>query len=185
MWTKLPPTCKGSSRYDTFLLPPSFQHMFQQATILSSCKYFDAHDPVVLTLRADFPLTWRQPQSWVKFQPNMERAEFFYEKYRREVTDAIQHASTTEDAARAFVTWSEAVAIQEEHSLDPLKQPASGLPRAARGRCRARKRQPMQSVAVSRKGRAGDSDLPENRISQIHTPGPSGQTPAVPLPTHG
>ena len=43
----LPPTCKNSSRHDTFLLPPAVQHMFQSAQVCQR-KFLDSHDPLLV-----------------------------------------------------------------------------------------------------------------------------------------
>ena len=165
--TQLPPTCKGSSRHGTCLLPPAILHMFKSAWVSSDSKPFDSHDPILVSLQVDaLPpiLTWRQPQSWLQFGPDMDRAAFLYEGMRAPVQHAIDSAVTSQDISAAFTLWSATVedsvheALSEAHLMDPTKQPARGLPKAARGRCVEKQRSVVQPVAVSKKGRHGDYD---------------------------
>ena len=163
----LPATCKGSSRHDTFLLPPCVQQMFRGAKVLVDDKIFDAHEPLVVTLApaaVDPPLTWRQPRSWAAFNPNMDAVLHYYAELRRPLQALLETAATPEDASAAFQLWSSTVedsvhhALREEHQRDPIANPVAGLPRAARGRCSNLVRKPRQSVAVAKKGRHGDYD---------------------------
>ena len=161
----LPPTCKNSSRHDTLLIPPTLQHTFLRAQVLSKCKAFDSHDPLIATFAAQppvIPLTWHMPRSWAPLTPDMDKAQMHYCSLRSGVEQAIDSAKTSDDASRAF--WSQTVeqsihlAIVDAHAEDPLLQPAKGLPQSSRGRCAARRRQPLPQPHVSRKARQGDYD---------------------------
>ena len=63
----LPPTCKGSTRHDTFLLPALLQPLLCRAEVLADAHLFDAHAPLVLTfaLPHAYParLQWNLPKS--------------------------------------------------------------------------------------------------------------------------
>ena len=144
--------------------------MFQSAWVSSDSKPFDSHDPILVSLQVDaLPpvLTWRQPQSWLQFSPDMDRAACHYEHMRAPVQHAIDSAVTSQDISAAFTLWSATVedsvheALSEAHLMDPTKQPARGLPKAARGRCVEKQRSAVQPVAVSKKGRQGDYIRPQ------------------------
>ena len=42
----LPPTCKGATRFDTFLLPPSLLQFVHSADVLTESHLFDSHAPM-------------------------------------------------------------------------------------------------------------------------------------------
>ena len=78
----LPPTCKGSTRHDTFLIPSFLQPLVCKAEVLDTDHLFDAHSPMVLTcaLPHAYParLQWNLPQSWVQFEPDRHDIQSAY-----------------------------------------------------------------------------------------------------------
>ena len=171
---KLPPTCKNSSRHDTFLLPPPILHVFRGAQVKSHVKSFDAHDPLVIYLQSDaleVPLRWKQARSWTDFAPDMDLAARHYQTLRAPLREAISQPETEQDASAAFLLWSQLVeesvhlSLAESHSHDPVQQPQASLPRAYRGRCEVKQRLPNQHTFVAKKARHGDYDPSVEAVS--------------------
>ena len=174
MGIKLPPTCKNSSRHDTFLLPPPILHVFRGAQVQNQVKSFDAHDPLVIYLQSEaleVPLRWKQPRPWTDFSPDMDLAARHYDALRAPLQEAISQADTEQDASAAFLLWSQLVeesvnlSLKDSHSLDPVRQPQGFLPRSYRGRCEVKQRLPAQHAFVAKKGRHGDYDPSVEAVS--------------------
>ena len=163
----LPPTCRNATRHDTLLIPPLLQELVQHATVDSQSKLFDAHDPLLVTCAMpphETPLAWRMPQAWTAFAPAIEHAAAIYQHRHQDVAAVVADCLTVEDVSHAFQYWASAVedsvdgAIRAAHEEDPVAQPHSHLPRAARGRCAYRERVPTAHPRVSPKARCGGYD---------------------------
>ena len=161
----LPATCRGVTRHDTLLLPPCLQSLVVGAEVDVKSRRFDTHDPLVVHLscaHAAPTWIWRMPKPWTTFGPDMDWAVQHYTANQAHVQDAISCCSCPEDVSAAFSLWADALehsvdaAIRHGHRVDPVAQPHTSLPRAARGRCRERTRVARLATHVARRGRDGD-----------------------------
>ena len=171
----LPPTCKGSTRHDTFLLPALLQPLMCRAEVLADAHLFDAHAPLVLTfaLPHAYParLQWNLPRSWVQYNPDRVVVSSAYSASAPLLRLAISRCQTTQDVDAAFLMWAKeneqavSTAIAHAHSLDPLSQPLLSLPKMARGRCQPRCRKWRRVPQAVRCARDGDYNPPEEAAS--------------------
>ena len=131
-----PPTCRDATYNDGFLCCPTTTQ-WVQAVAVEQNHIFADHIPVQMTL--SLPVTpptrqiWRLPHSWVPYSPQLDDVE---ENYRHIRTGT----PTTLEQWSGYCERAVHLALKSSHQRDPVKFPFSSLPRAARGRCRARKR---------------------------------------------
>ena len=164
----LPCTCKGATRFDTFLLPPSLFQYFSSADVLTDDHLFDSHAPMRLHLR----LPGRSPPKWLWPMPRSFQGllldETSAEPSYAEVSCPLQavFADSTPESSPGdkLRLWSVAVeeavsrALRKEHLDSPGKQWLRGLPRAFTGRCKATQRVQATPATLPRKGRQGDPE---------------------------
>ena len=164
----LPCTCKGATRFDTFLLPPSLFQYFSSADVLTDDHLFDSHAPMRLHLR----LPGRSPPKWLWPMPRSFQGllldETSAEPSYAEVSCPLQavFADSTPESSPGdkLRLWSVAVeeavssALRKEHLDSPGKQCLRGLPRAFTGRCKATQRVQATPATLPRKGRQGDPE---------------------------
>ena len=164
----LPPTCKGSTRWDTMLLPRLLQPYLRDAQVLQE-HIFDSHDPLVLTFLCPDSLPalrrWTMPKPWTDFAVDPLTFAKAYDCLSGPVEQAIHALGESQDrqaTGQAFSLWASHLqaavdcTLAVSHALDPVRQPQPGLPRSHRGRC-----QPLRHVArpcpqLARAGRHGD-----------------------------
>ena len=174
---QLPATCRGSTRHDSALLPPLFQHMLTNAAVDTECHLFDSHAPVLLTFSMPqhnpCKQLWRKPASWMDFSPSAPEMENHYSSMRGAVEASITSCASRDELDAAFLCWASTVeeavsqAICCGHKRDPVKNPASSLPKRARGRCTYRfvKAQPLHVALPA--GRHGDYNLPTRPFQYV------------------
>ncbi|CAE7630128.1 unnamed protein product [Symbiodinium sp. CCMP2592] len=80
----LPCTCKGATRFDTFLLPPSLSQFIVSADVLTDEHLFDSHAPMRLHLR----MPEASPHKWIwpmprTFQGLLQTTSSFETSYRQ------------------------------------------------------------------------------------------------------
>ena len=172
---QLPATCRGSTRHDSALLPPLFQQMLMSAAVDTDCHLFDSHAPVLLTFSMPqhnpCKQLWRKPASWMEFSPSAPDMENHYSNMRGAVEASIDSCASRDELDAAFLCWASTVeeavsqAIDCGHKRDPIKNPASFLPKRARGRCTYRfvKAQPLHVALPA--GRQGDYNPPDEALS--------------------
>ena len=158
----LPATCRESTRFDTFLLPPALQQHVHSASVLQPSP-FDSHSPMLLTLQvpgaAWTPWIWRLPCSWAPLDPCPAQVQHAYAGRERN-TSLL--GSTSAFFGDKLVQWSKNVegsvdqALRSRVQHTPQDLPSMPLPAKCRGRCRPRQR--IQGVAsqLPRRGREGD-----------------------------
>ena len=163
----LPPTCRGSTRHDTVLLPPFLRALLQHARVDVVSKHFDAHDPLFVSFSkatSEVPRSWRMPKPWSDYCPDMQRATDIYDQAKIGVREVIQNCRNVDDVSAAFEYWAASLedsvdqSIRRQHDEDPIAQPHKCLPRSARGRCVYRDKAPIAPVEVSPKAWAGGYD---------------------------
>ena len=158
----LPPTCKGATRNDTFLLPPVLQQFFVGADVLTEAMLFDAHAPMRIRLRLPGEISpsmhWRLPRALADFQIQSHDLEQHYQAYRFET--ALQHVPA-DYGCTALRTWSSAieesaskVLLKRSKDEPHLKWPAK-LPRSYSGRCCQRQRVARTLPQLPRQARSG------------------------------
>ena len=162
---QLPATCRGATRYDTLLLPPALQAMLVSARVDTESKQFDTHDPLIVSFSSSAApclYTWKMPQAWTVFSPDMDYANDYYNRVYSHLGTTIKSCATAAELDSSFLQWAEAIedsvyaAIRWQHKHDPLQQPFTCLPTKARGRCRQRVRTPCLQPHAARNGRKGD-----------------------------
>ena len=167
----LPPTCKGSTRFDTFLIPPSLLPFVRHADVLNARHIFDAHAPMRLHLEVPgvpaLPRAWRLPKPFAHVGVEASSLAAAYGQVSDPVRPVLlDHAS---DISSRLKLWSATVesaadrAIRADHAVDSEKQPWTCLPAACRGRCLERSRVCLALPYLPRRGRCGD---PRQRLKQ-------------------
>ena len=164
----LPATCKGSTHYDTVLIPPLLQPALRHAAVLQD-HVFDSHDPLLLAFECpeSLPLLrrWSMPKPWTDFNLDLPSFAASYGRFCEPVDLAIQALSESpshEATSQAFTLWAthlEAAldcTLATTHATNPLMQPQPGLPRAYRGRCRPLRHVARPCPQLPRAGRHGD-----------------------------
>ena len=141
---QLPPTCKGATRCDSLLPPPLLQSLMLHAKVDETSHRFDAHNPLLVTFRADLeePIrTWRMPETFLTFAPDMEAVAETYARDQAHLVEQIQACSTTQEVGQAFEAWASGIeeaidsTLTQAHrqglgsSLSSL--PSQNLPEAA------------------------------------------------------
>ena len=165
---ELPCTCKGATRFDTFLLPPVLLQFFHGADVLQDAHLFDSHSPMRLHLRlpgAQVPRwIWPLPKDFTDILAGSAGLDSNYQRQALAVRaafapDVPEHqdgnkvrlwAATVEEAVHAT--------IRDQHRASGQKQLFSGLPRSFRGRCRDVERKRACPPRLSRAGRQGDPE---------------------------
>ncbi|CAE6968657.1 unnamed protein product [Symbiodinium sp. CCMP2456] len=171
----LSPTCRGSTRHDSVLLPPVFQTLLQTAMVNDTCQLFDSHAPVVLefSLPQHNPCkqVWRKPDSWMKYEPAAELVQSHYLRRRACVGDSLLGCSSRDELDTAFHQWATVIedsvdaAIGQAHAEDPLRQPAARLPRRAKGRCTYREVKQQALPLTAPNARCGEYNPPDEALS--------------------
>ena len=161
---RLPPTCKGSTRYDTCLLPASLLQFVTHADVLTSCHLYDAHAPMRVHFcmpgQAPIPQMWRLPRSFQLLGVDPALLQDTYASVSAAVRPAL--TSPTSDVGPQLRAWSAAVeqavedALAQAHAVDPNQQPHAKLPASCRGRCAERKPVGRVLPSLPRNGRLGD-----------------------------
>ena len=164
----LPFTCKGATRFDTFLLPPSLLQYFHSAEVLDQAHLFDSHAPMLLRLhlpRRSLPRwIWRQPRPFSELLDNPSDLEKAYSTASRAVRPALDPAVPEVQPGDKLQLWSAVVetsvseVLWSSHKAQPELQPLKGLPRRYRGRCKAAERKQASPPMLPRAGRHGDPE---------------------------
>ena len=162
----LPMTCKGSTRHDTFILPPVLQQFFASADVLTEAMLFDSHAPlrIKLSMPGEFPqsLHWKLPKTFADFQITSEEID---RTYKTSACRDAFHDVTDQEGPAALLTWSAAIeasvsnALNQKSKEEPHLQWPSSLPRAYRGRCRERQRVARTAPQLPRQARAGQPQV--------------------------
>ena len=163
----LPCTCKGSTRYDTFLLPPSLFQFFFCADVLEDEHLFDSHAPMRLHLRmpglAPSKWLWHLPRTFEGLLLSNDGLAPAYASVSAPLRRAFSAEVPETSPGDKLRLWSSAVedavslAIRTEHSSQSC-QNLRGLPRACRGRCRDVERKKACPPRLPRAGRNGDPE---------------------------
>ncbi|CAE7944911.1 unnamed protein product, partial [Symbiodinium sp. KB8] len=162
----LPCTCKGATRFDTFLLPPSMFQFFSSADVLVEDHLFDSHAPMRLHLRmpgsSPARWIWPLPKTFNGLLLEPKSLASVYASVAAPLASAFQAAVPEISPGDKLRLWSAAVedsvsrAIRQEHQLEGGRQNLRGLPRACTGRCKPVKRIKAQKPCLPRQGRHGD-----------------------------
>ncbi|OLQ11845.1 hypothetical protein AK812_SmicGene4284 [Symbiodinium microadriaticum] len=163
----LPCTCKGATRYDTFLLPPSLFQFFSSADVLEDCHLFDSHAPMRLHLRmpglAPSKWLWPLPRTFEGLMLNAANLAPAYNEVGVPLRPAFAPEVPEVSQGDKLRLWSTAVedavsrAIKLEHASQ-TQQNLRGLPRSCRGRCRPVERKKACPPRLPRAGRHGDPE---------------------------
>ncbi|CAE7263872.1 unnamed protein product, partial [Symbiodinium sp. CCMP2456] len=164
----LPCTCKGATRFDTFLLPPCLYQYFQSADVLTDSHLFDSHAP--MRLRLQLPSRgvprwiWRLPQSFADLVDKPQALSPAYQASSQQVRLAFgpEVPETCEgDKLRLWSATVEAAVsdvLHNAHLTDPARNRLKALPKRHRGRCRETVRQQAAPPHLPRPGRQGDPE---------------------------
>ena len=147
-----PPTCRGATRNDVFLVSKHIQPWITDVFVCQHTEFAD-HSPIGLAMKVPSgTLTktiLRRPHTWIDRMPATQAIQTTYEALKKE------------GPVNSFATWAsrceQAVhkAIQKQHADDPDAHPFQGLKRAQRGRCKPPKfvkvpvSQPMKPAGPS------------------------------------
>ena len=159
----LPNTCKGSTRHDTFIIPPVLQQFVRGADVLNDAMLFDAHSPLRLRLHIPtiLPVTmqWRLPKPFSDFQLSEQEVGREYARFQS-VQQAFERVHD-DQTAQALSTWSSAVeeavsaALSHKARAEPQLHWPKALPRSFSGRCQQRERIPRFLPQLPRRARHG------------------------------
>ncbi|CAE7397534.1 unnamed protein product [Symbiodinium sp. CCMP2592] len=165
---ELPCTCKGATRFDTFLLPPCLLQFFHNADVLEDCHLFDSHAPMRLHLRVPGPMVprwiWPAPKTFTDLLRQTSDLEEHYVRQAHNVRPVFGHQVPENQDGDQLRLWAATVeeavhtALQQQNRADPTKQPVKGLPTAYRGRCRQVDRKVACPPRLPRAGRNGDPE---------------------------
>ena len=175
MGLDLPPTCKGSTRHDTLLLPPSFQALLRTAQVDDTSHTFDAHAPLLVDFMVPTcPLVqhrWRMPRTWVSFPYDKQTFGRAYDACQHHVHLALANCVDKDSVDTALATWAQTVeaavdaSLQTANRQDPEAHPTSSLPKSCRGRLTFRPRLKFPLPATVRSAREGDYNPPAEVIT--------------------
>ena len=175
MGLSLPPTCKGSTRHDTLLLPPCFQTLLLRAQVDETSHLFDAHAPLLADFKVPTcPLVqhrWRMPRTWMSFSLDKQTLGQAYAECQHHVHLALANCVDKDSVDAALHTWAQAIEAAVDASLhaanytDPVANPVSHLPQSCRGRMAFRPRLKFPLPATVRSARAGDYNPPVEVIT--------------------
>ncbi|CAE7199195.1 unnamed protein product [Symbiodinium sp. CCMP2592] len=165
---ELPCTCKGATRFDTFLLPPSLFQFFHSADVLQDAHLFDSHAPMRLRLSipgATVPRwIWPSPKDFATLLTSTADLGHHYNQQSEATASVFEPAVPESKPGDKIRLWSATVEaavhanIKEQHAKAPQVQTHKGLPRAYRGRCREVERKQACPPRLPRAGRAGDPE---------------------------
>ena len=171
----LPATCRGSTRFDTFLVPPLLQPSLCKAEVMQDEQFFDAHSPLVLTfsLPHHYPasLQWKLPKDWTAFSPDNALVEAAYMAASPALQVQVHACQSTNDVQQCFRNWASELesavdlAIRTEHRHKPQQQPFACLARSAKGRCEPRTLQWRRVPQAARTARDGDYSPADEAVS--------------------
>ena len=161
----LPCTCKGATRFDTFLLPPSIFQFFSSADVIAEEHLFDSHAPMRLHLR----MPGQTPSKWIwplprTFDGLMLDSTSLSRSYNQVVAPlktALSAQTSEQHKGDKLRLWSVAVeeavsrVISCEHSTHQ-GQNFRCLPRSCRGRCKDVERKIAAPPRLPRPARQGD-----------------------------
>lgn len=139
----LPPTCRGSTRNDTFIVHETLVPLISDIWVGPDALFPD-HRPLFMQL--EFPGTqsvaknWFIPASWGDTPFDPQTLEDCYTRSDRRFvpTQSLQSEEAVNDA---FLRWSKGVehavkkCIQVQHKNDPVRFPNASLPGKYFGRC--------------------------------------------------
>ena len=155
---ELPPTCKGSTRHDTALIPPVLLPLLVKISVDVDSWDFDAHAPMQLTFhvpgRAPCRSVWRKPRCWMEFQPSADKVHAAYQATAGHLDDSINAGQTVEYVDTAFQSWASLLenavdrAMAQQHAENPILFPAASLPKSHRGRCVYRHEKKRRSLLL-------------------------------------
>ncbi|OLP98064.1 Casein kinase I-like hhp1 [Symbiodinium microadriaticum] len=162
----LPCTCKGATRFDTFLLPPSMFQFFSSADVLAEDHLFDSHAPMRLHLH----MPGSKPARWIWPLPRtfngllLEPSSLapVYNSVAAPLALAFQDSTPEASPGDKLRLWSVAVeesvskALHLEYHAAGGRQTLRGLPKAYSGRCKPVHRVKAQPPSLPRQGRNGD-----------------------------
>ena len=128
-----PPTCRGATRNDAFLLSKHIVPWIKEVFVQPHAEFAD-HAPIGVTMRvpreALTRTILRRPHSWLERAPDAQILRDTYEKMHQQgPPDTFEHWS---DRCEQAVHQ----AIQQQHAEQPDTFPFQGLARAQRGRCK-------------------------------------------------
>ena len=139
--TPLPPTYLQNTTPDVIMISPDLLPHVKNVTVDHS-GWVAGHHPLTVELHLPFstPLktTWRLPKSWIPFDPQQN---LFNKQYVRRSFTPQEFERVKEEPSWGIRTWSKRIeqsvhfAIADHHASDPFRQPFTGLPKAAQGRC--------------------------------------------------
>ncbi|OLQ12224.1 hypothetical protein AK812_SmicGene3898 [Symbiodinium microadriaticum] len=165
---ELPCTCKGATRFDTFLLPPSLLQFFHGADVLEDCHLFDSHSPMRLHLRVPSAVVprwiWPCPKDFTTIVRDCAQLEQNYlvqsASVRTAFSDSVPEAKDGDKIRLWAHTIEEAVhsTIRDQHLSSPQQQEYRGLPKAFRGRCKEVDRKQACPPRLPRLARHGDPE---------------------------
>ena len=165
---ELPCTCKGATRFDTFLLPPSLLQFFHGADVLEDCHLFDSHSPMRLHLRVPGAVVprwiWPCPKDFTTIVRDCAQLEQNYlvqsASVRTAFSDSVPEAKDGDKIRLWAHTIEEAVhsTIRDQHLSSPQQQEYRGLPKAFRGRCKEADRKKACPPRLPRMARHGDPE---------------------------
>ena len=161
----LPCTCKGATRFDTFLLLPSIFQFFSSADVIAEEHLFDSHAPMRLHLR----MPGQTPSKWIwplprTFDGLMLDSTSLSRSYNQVVAPlkaALSAQTSEQQEGDKLRLWSVAVeeavsrVISREHSTHQ-GQNFRCLPRSCRGRCKDVERKIAAPPRLPRPARQGD-----------------------------
>ena len=162
----LPCTCKGATRFDTFLLPPSMFQFFSSADVLTEAHLFDSHAPMRLHLRmpGSTPARWIWPLprtfNGLLFEPSSLAP--VYESVAAPLALAFHDSTPETSPGDKLRLWSVAVeesvskALRNEYHAAGGRQTLKGLFKVYSGRCKPVHRVKAQPPSLPRQGRNGD-----------------------------
>ena len=141
----LPPTCRGVTSHDTCILHPSLAQRLKQAFVCQK-QDFDSHSPLCFELDVQTkilqPLKWQVPKTWKDFDLQHQNLQQAYQHKSKGFEDVIESIVSPETGENALQQWSSIVersvdqTIRVQHLADPLRHPASDLPKEYWGRCK-------------------------------------------------
>ena len=164
----LPCTCKGATRFDTFLLPPCLLQYFHSADVMSDDYLFDSHAP--MRLRLQLPCKgvprwiWSLPKTFSDLLDEPAELEDAYKTVSAPVRAAFQASVPEVQAGDKLRLWSATVessvsqVLRSRCRADPGRSTLRGLPRDCRGRCKSVQRQQAAPPRLPRAGRDGDPE---------------------------
>ena len=162
----LPCTCKGATRFDTFLLSPCLFQYFHSADVMADEQLFDSHSPMRLRLQLPFRgvprWIWHLPKCFADLVDKPQDLVEAYKASSASVRPALGPLVPEIKPGDKLRVWSAAVetavsqVLADCHRKEPAKHVFRALPKCYRGRCSEVVRQQAAPPRLPRAGRHGD-----------------------------